>query len=74
MDGPEVRTPKITVWGVVPGDPPSRMVQIGDTIVGIARSFTDVIEIALREGLRHVDLDDPSVVRWVGGGEYHWSP
>lgn len=74
MDEAEVSRPRIVVWGVTPGDPPFRVVQIGETVVGNAHTLTDVIEIALREGLRHVDVDDPAAVRWVGGGKYRWDP
>lgn len=68
----EARSPRMVVWGVTPGDPPSRVVQIGDTVVGNAHGIADVMEIALREGLRNIDLDDPAAVRWVGGGKYTW--
>lgn len=66
--------PPMVVSGVVPGDPPFRMVEVDGEPVGIARDLSDVVRLARRLGLKHVDLDDPAVVRWVGGGKYHWNP
>jgi hypothetical protein len=63
----------IVVSPVVPGDRPFRLVQIGGEQVGKAYSLFDVIEFARRAGLDEVDLDDPSVVRWVGGDKYTWT-
>lgn len=73
-DTAPVQEPRIVVWGVVPDDPPYRVVQVGETVVGNAYDLTDVVEFALHAGLRHPDVDDPSVVRWVGGGKYRWVP
>jgi len=67
------RTP-IVVLGVMPGDPPFRLVQINGIAVGIAHDMLDVIKLAHRAGLKHVDLDDPASVRWAGGGKYKWTP
>jgi hypothetical protein len=64
----------IVVTGVVPADPPFRIVQVNGVPAGSAHDITDVIRIAHQAGLKHVDLDDPSFVRWVGGGKYKWSP
>ncbi|MDN3294324.1 hypothetical protein QWM81_09735 [Streptomyces ficellus] len=64
----------IVVSGVVPGDPPFRVVQIHGNPVGIARDMLDVVRLAHQAGLTHVDLDDPALVRWVGGGKYRWTP
>ncbi|KUH39210.1 hypothetical protein ATE80_08750 [Streptomyces kanasensis] len=64
----------IVVLGVVPADPPYRVVEIRGDVVGTARDVLDVIRLAHHAGLTHVDLDDPAVVRWVGGGKYRWAP
>jgi hypothetical protein len=63
----------IVVSQVMAGDPLFRIVQIGGATVGKAFSIVDVIEFARRAGLDDVDLDDPSVVRWVGGDKYTWT-
>ncbi|CAL9582748.1 hypothetical protein [Streptomyces sp. enrichment culture] len=64
----------LVVLGVVPADPPYRVVEIRGEVVGTAHDLVDVVRIAHQAGLTHVDLDDPAVVRWVGGGKYHWVP
>ncbi|GGQ18751.1 hypothetical protein [Streptomyces roseolilacinus] len=64
----------IVVLGVAPADPPYRVVEVRGDVVGLARDMVDVIRLAHASGMAHVDLDDPAVVRWVGGGKYHWSP
>ncbi|MFF9869405.1 hypothetical protein ACF1G0_29065 [Streptomyces sp. NPDC013953] len=66
--------PPMVVSGVMPGDPPFRMVEVDGEPVGIARDLSDVVRLARQVGLKHVDLDDPAFVRWVGGGKYHWNP
>jgi hypothetical protein len=33
-----------------------------------------VLDIAHRNGMAHVDLDDPELVRWVGGDKFTWVP
>ncbi|OII59677.1 hypothetical protein BJP40_13100 [Streptomyces sp. CC53] len=66
-------TARIVVLRVVPADPPFRVVEIDGQVAGTARDLTDVVRIAYQAGLTHVDLDDPTVVRWVGGGKYTWS-
>ncbi|MDT3400130.1 hypothetical protein RKE29_26500 [Streptomyces sp. B1866] len=71
---PRVTPPRIVVRGVQPGDPPFRIVKMDGELVGIARSIVDVIEIARQAGLGHLDLDDPDVVRWVGGDKFTWTP
>ncbi|MBT2365895.1 hypothetical protein J7E88_11405 [Streptomyces sp. ISL-10] len=68
-----VGTP-IVVTGVIPGDPPFRVVQLYGEPAGIAHDMLDVIQLAHEAGVKPVDLDDPAVVRWVGGGKYHWTP
>ncbi|WP_175410039.1 hypothetical protein [Streptomyces sp. TRM64462] len=64
----------IVVTGVVPADPPYRLVEVRGEVAGAAQDILDVIRLAHRAGLAHVDLDDPAVVRWVGGGKYKWAP
>jgi hypothetical protein len=65
---------QIVVLGVQPGDPPYRMVQVRGATVGLARDLGDVIRLGHEAGVQQVDLDDPAVVRWVGGGKYKWKP
>ncbi|MDT9686047.1 hypothetical protein RND61_28835 [Streptomyces sp. TRM76323] len=72
-EGAPGRSP-IVVLGVVPADPPYRVVEVRGDVVGTARDIIDVIKIARDLGMTRVDLDDPAVVRWVGGGKYHWVP
>jgi hypothetical protein len=64
----------IVVLSVVPGDPPYRLVEINGEVSGPAYDMLDVIRLARQAGLTHLDLDDPAVVRWVGGGKYKWVP
>ncbi|MDQ1009232.1 hypothetical protein ACWD0A_22090 [Streptomyces sp. NPDC002867] len=66
------RTP-IVVHAVTPADPPFRLVEINGIVAGTARDLLDVVHLAHEAGLPHVDLDDPGVVRWVGGGKYKWT-
>ncbi|UYQ64684.1 hypothetical protein [Streptomyces peucetius] len=66
--------PAIVVLPVSPGDPPFRLVQIRGETAGVAHDMLDVIRLAHHAGLEHVDVDDPAVVRWVGGGKYKWAP
>jgi hypothetical protein len=74
-DAPEGFHPApIVVLGVVPGDPPYRVVEINGEVAGPAYDMLDVIRLARQAGLTHLDLDDPAVVRWVGGGKYKWVP
>ncbi|MCX5063459.1 hypothetical protein OG895_40115 [Streptomyces sp. NBC_00201] len=69
---PYISTPRITVLGVQPGNPPFRIVEIDGEVVGEATSMTDVLFAAAAAGITVHDLDDPSVVRWVGGGKFTW--
>ncbi|MET7622708.1 hypothetical protein [Streptomyces sp. NPDC005408] len=64
----------IVVSGITPGDPPFRFVQINGKPVGVAHNMVDVIRLAYQAGLKDVDLDDPALVRWVGGDKYRWTP
>ncbi len=66
--------PRIQVLGVQPGVPPFRIVEIDGEVVGSAHTVTDVLETAAAFGITVHDLDDPDVVRWVGGGKYTWKP
>ncbi|MEU6082561.1 hypothetical protein [Streptomyces sp. NPDC047108] len=68
----DARAP-IVVSRVMPGDPPFRIVEINAEMVGTAHDMLDVVRLAQRSGFRHVDLDDPAVVRWMGGDKYTWS-
>ncbi|MFE7354497.1 hypothetical protein ACFU8Q_15140 [Streptomyces sp. NPDC057543] len=69
---PRVSMPRITVLNLQPGDPPFRLVQIDGEVVAEATSMTDVLAVAALAGIRVHDLDDPEVIRWVGGGKFHW--
>ena len=64
----------VVVLGVVPSDPPYRLVEINGEVAGPAYTMLDVIRLAHRAGVTHIDVDDPAVVRWVGGGKYKWVP
>ncbi|MCX4824756.1 hypothetical protein OG883_33865 [Streptomyces sp. NBC_01142] len=64
----------LVVLGVVPDDPPYRLVEINGELAGRAFDMVDVISLAHRAGLTHLDLDDPADVRWVGGDKYKWVP
>ncbi|MER5177469.1 hypothetical protein ABT009_03670 [Streptomyces sp. NPDC002896] len=69
---PYISNPRIVVLAVQPGDPPFRIVEIDGEVVGQARTITDVLFQAAVAGITVHDLDDPDVVRWVGGGKYTW--
>ncbi|KUO09025.1 hypothetical protein [Streptomyces sp. DSM 15324] len=71
---PFLNQPRIMVLGVQPGTPPFRIVEIDGEVVGSARTVTDVLETAAAFGITVHDLDDPNVVRWVGGDRYTWKP
>ncbi|MFF8190901.1 hypothetical protein ACF05L_08450 [Streptomyces bobili] len=71
---PHISQPRITVLGVQPGESPFRIVEIDGEVVGEARAVTDVLETAAAFGITVHDLDDPDVVRWVGGDRYTWRP
>ncbi len=61
------------VLGVQHDEPPFRLVEIAGELAGKAYSVLDVIEIAREVGLDDIDLDDPDVVRWVGGDKFTWT-
>ncbi|MFJ1735425.1 hypothetical protein [Streptomyces sp. NPDC088254] len=71
---PYISHPRVTVLGVQPGTSPFRIVEIDGEVVGEARNVTDVLQTAAAFGITVHDLDDPDVVRWVGGDRYTWSP
>ncbi|MFG2191941.1 hypothetical protein [Streptomyces sp. NPDC048639] len=68
----DARAP-IVVSRVMPGEPPFRIVEINGEMVGTAHDILDVVRLAQRAGSRHIDLDDPAAVRWVGGDKYTWA-
>lgn len=72
--GFRISRPRIMVLGVQPSEVPFRIVEIDAEVVGEARDVTDVLEIAAAFGITVHDLDDPDVVRWVGGDRYTWTP
>jgi hypothetical protein len=49
-------------------------VEVDGEVVGEARSLTDVLALAADAGVLVHDCDDPDLVRWVGGGKFHWTP
>jgi hypothetical protein len=71
--GLHISRPRIMVLGVQPGNPPFRVVEIDGEVVGEAKTVTDVLEAAVAFGIRIHDLDDPDVVRWVGGDKFTWT-
>ncbi|MHC3467266.1 hypothetical protein ACYF6T_00990 [Streptomyces sp. 7R007] len=71
---PHIAQPRIMVLGVQPGTPPFRIVEIDGEVVGEAKTVVDVLEAAAAFGITVHDLDDPDVVRWVGGDKFTWAP
>ncbi len=71
---PYISHPRILVLGVQPGTPPFRIVEIDGQVVGGATALTDVLVAASAAGITVHDLDDPDVVRWVGGDKFTWVP
>jgi hypothetical protein len=74
---PHISQPRILVLGVMTGKPgtaPFRIVEIDGEVVCEARTITDVLSIAAAYGITVHDLDDPDVVRWVGGDKFTWVP
>jgi len=71
---PHIGSPRILVLGVQAGPPPFRIVEIDGQVVGEAKAVTDVLEAAAAFGITVHDLDDPDVVRWVGGDKFTWKP
>lgn len=64
--------PRIMVLGVQPGTPPFRIMEIDGVVVGTTRTITEVLETAAAFGIMVHDLDDPDVIRWVGGDKFTW--
>ncbi|MFE4669877.1 hypothetical protein ACFRI7_34540 [Streptomyces sp. NPDC056716] len=73
VDSPRISQPRILVLGVQPGTPPFRIVEIDGEVVGAAKTVIDVLEVAADWGITIRDLDDPDVVRWVGGDKFTWT-
>ncbi|MDV7217048.1 MULTISPECIES: hypothetical protein [Streptomyces] len=74
MSSPHISSPRIMVLKVQPGTPPFRIVEIDGEMVAEARGITDVLQVAAVCGITVRDLDDPDVVRWVGGDKFTWLP
>ncbi|MEU6576742.1 hypothetical protein [Streptomyces sp. NPDC046805] len=75
IESPYISHPRILVLRVMegkPGRPPFRIVEIDGEVVGEATTVTDVLEAAAAYGITVHDLDDPDVVRWVGGDKFTW--
>lgn len=70
---PYISHPRIMVLGVQPGVPPFRIVSIDGEVAGEARALTDVLRVAAAAGIPVHDLDDPDVIRWVGGDKFTWT-
>ncbi|WP_405665938.1 hypothetical protein OG379_29205 [Streptomyces sp. NBC_01166] len=73
-ESPLASAPRITVLPVQPGHPPFRIVEIDGEVIGSATAMTDVLIAAAAAGIPVHDLDDPAVIRWVGGGKLTWRP
>lgn len=56
-----------------PGSPPFRIVEIDGEVVAEAKTVIDVLEVCSIFGITIHDLDDPEVVRWVGGDKFTWT-
>jgi hypothetical protein len=70
---PYISHPRIMVLGVQPGTPPFRIVEIDGQVVGEAKAVIDVLQAAAAFGITVHDLDDPDMVRWVGGDKFTWT-
>ncbi|MFJ9817621.1 hypothetical protein ACIRU3_20590 [Streptomyces sp. NPDC101151] len=73
---PYISHPRIMVLGVCPGkpgEPPFRIMEIDGQVVGRARTAMDVLEAAASHGIAVHDMDDPDLIRWVGGDKYTWT-
>ncbi|MHA5047825.1 hypothetical protein [Streptomyces sp. SD15] len=70
---PYISNPRIMVLRVQPGTPPFRIMEIDGEMVGEARAIIDVLTTAAAYGITVHDLDDPDVVRWVGGDKLTWT-
>ncbi|MEU7134862.1 hypothetical protein [Streptomyces sp. NPDC046261] len=65
----EKQQPPVVVHPLVEG---TRMVRIHGESVGKAHSLRDLEGFMSRFGLRDVDLDNPALVEWRGGGSSVW--
>ena len=72
ISSPHITSPRIMVLGVQPGTPPFRIMEIDGQMVREAKAVTDVLETAALYGITVHDLDDPDVIRWVGGDKFTW--
>lgn len=72
-ESPRFQFAPVVILPVQEGEPPFRLVEIHGELAGKAFSIEDVFEYAFEAGLKGSDLDDPAVVRWVGGDQYTWS-
>ncbi|MEU7380316.1 MULTISPECIES: hypothetical protein [unclassified Streptomyces] len=70
---PYISRPRILVLAVQPGSPPFRIVEIDGEVVGEAKTVVDVLTAAAAFGISIHDLDDPDVIRWVGGDKFTWT-
>ncbi|WP_369032726.1 MULTISPECIES: hypothetical protein [Streptomyces] len=73
IGSPYIAHPRIMVLGVQPGMPPFRIIEIDGEVVGAARALTDVLVVAAAAGITVHDLDDPDMIRWVGGDKLTWT-
>ncbi|WP_416969010.1 hypothetical protein [Streptomyces sp. 4F14] len=71
---PYISHPRVMVLGVQPGTPPFRIMEIDGRVVGSAHAVTEVLDTAALYGITIHDLDDPDMIRWVGGDRYTWRP
>ena len=74
IGSPHISYPRIVVLGVQPGTPPFRIMEIDGEVVARAQALIDVLTTAAAYGVTIHDLDDPAVVRWVGGDKLTWLP
>ncbi|MET8811381.1 hypothetical protein ABZW47_05200 [Streptomyces sp. NPDC004549] len=75
QSAPYMSKPRVLVLGVCPGkpgQPPFRIMEIDGEVIGEVTSITEVLEVAAARGIVIHDLDDPDVVRWVGGDKFTW--
>ncbi|MFD8804712.1 hypothetical protein [Streptomyces sp. NPDC059597] len=77
QSAPYMSKPRVLVLGVCPGkpgQPPFRIMEIDGEVIGEVTSITEVLEVAAARGIVIHDLDDPDVIRWVGGDKFTWKP
>lgn len=73
-DGDERRPARVVVHHVVnpEGGIPFRRVTIMGQEAGKAYGVADVVAFIRRAGLDDVDVDDPGLIDWEGGGPTVW--